>query len=277
METRDTETAMIHETAIIDPRAALGSNVRVGPYTCIGADVCIGDSCSIGPHVTILPYTTMGDECDVHAGAVLGDVPQDLGFEPCRSEVRIGARCKIREGVTVHRGTKPDTATEVGDECFLMAFSHVAHNVRLGRRVIVVNGALLAGYVQVGDAAFISGNCAVHQFVRIGRLAMLGGNCGVSKDVPPFCTVHPVDLNVVVGLNVVGLRRGGLTPDERREIRKAYGILYGAGLNVSEACLRMRSTFGAGPALELCAFVEESKRGICGARRRGTSDAGGDA
>ena len=254
---------MIHQTAVIDPGAELGNGVSVGPFSYIDAGVRLGDGCVVGPHVSIYRHTTLGADCTVHAGAVLGDIPQDTGFEECRSFVRIGSDCTIREGVTIHRGSKPDTVTEISNECFLMAFSHFAHNVRLGNGVTVANGALLGGYVEVGDKAFISGNCAIHQFVKVGRLAMLGGGCGVSKDVPPFCMLPPVSFNAVGGLNIVGMRRAGLDSGERHEIKTAFKILYRSGLNVSQASRKIRETFSSGPALEICAFIEKSTRGIC--------------
>ena len=255
---------MIHKTAVIDAGAELGRDVTVGPFSYIEADVRVGDGCVIGPHVSILRYTSLGANCRVHAGAVLGDLPQDTAFKQCESWARIGANCLIREGVTIHRGTKPGTVTEIGDDCFLMAFSHFAHNVRLGKGVIVANGALLGGYVEVGGRAFISGNCLIHQFVKVGRLAMLGGGSAASKDVPPFCTLRTLSLNTVAGLNVVGMRRANLSPEEREEIKRAFKILYKSGLNVSQSVEKIRETFTSGPALEFCAFIEESKRGICG-------------
>jgi UDP-N-acetylglucosamine acyltransferase len=194
---------------------------------------------------------------------VLGDTPQDTSFKPCRSEVRIGAGCVIREGVTVHRGTKPDSVTEVGPGCWLMAFSHLAHNVNLGERVMVVNGALLAGYVTVGDRAFISGNCGIHQFCRIGRLAMLGGNCSVTKDVPPFGLLESGSLNGLVGLNVVGMRRAGLTETQRSVVKQAFKVLFRSGLNFTQATAALREAVQDPLAEELCAFVETSARGVC--------------
>jgi len=262
---------MIHKTAIIDVAAELGKDVSVAPFAYIEGNVRIGDNCVIGPHASVLRYTTLGEKCIVHAGAVLGDLPQDLAFSGCDSFVKIGANCVIREGVTVHRGTKPGTTTEIGDNCFLMGFSHFAHNVKLGKNVIVVNGALLAGYVEVGDRAFISGNVVVHQFVRIGRLAMLGGGCGVSKDVPPFCTVSPLAVNTVLGLNIVGMRRAGLTPEQRMEVKRAFKILYGSGLNTREAVQEIADTMKSELAREFVSFVQSSKRGIC-ARGGNVSD-----
>lgn len=254
---------MIHKTAIIDAGARLGSDVTIGPYSCVETDVEIGDGCVIGPRVNIMRHTVLGPGCEVHAGAVLGGTPQDMDFEECESGAKFGKNCVIREGVTVHRGTKPGTLTEVGDGCWLMAYSHLAHNVRLEPGVIVVNGTLLAGYVQVGSRAFISGNCGVHQFVRIGRLAMLGGHSVATQDVPPFCMTRTVSLNRLAGLNVVGMRRAGLTAEERREIKKAFDILFRSGLNTSQAVAEVRSALTSPRAAELCDFVAASQRGIC--------------
>ena len=255
---------MIHKTAVIDPAAELGRDVTVGPFAYIERDVKIGDGCAIGPHASILRYTTLGERCRVHAGAVLGDVPQDLSFTDARSEVRIGSGCVMREGVTIHRGTKADTVTEIGENCFLMAFSHFAHNVKLGRNVIVANGALLAGYVEVGDRAFVSGNVVIHQFCRVGRIAMLGGQAAITKDVPPFCTARPSQLNSMAAPNLIGMRRAGFTPAECRDVRTAFKILYRSGLNVSQAEERLRTTFTTGPAAEFVVFIEGARRGVCG-------------
>jgi len=255
---------MIHETAVVAAEAELGHGVTIGPFTCIEPDVRIGAGCVIGPHVTILSRTTVGANGRIHAGAVLGDRPQDVHFEECDSRVEIGSDCVIREGVTIHRGSKPGSVTVIGDGCFLMGFSHFAHDVRLGSGVIVANGALLAGFVQVGDRAFISGNAIVHQFVRIGRLAMLAGGCAVSKDVPPFCLLRPAALNDVRGTNVVGMRRAGLTAAERSDVNRAFKILYRSGLNTSQAAEEIGKAFSSGPALEVRDFVSASERGICG-------------
>jgi UDP-N-acetylglucosamine acyltransferase len=237
--------ASIHPTAVIEDGAA------------------IGEESDIGPHVVIFRGVTLGPRCRVHAGAVIGDLPQDLAFREAESFVRIGADCVIREHVTIHRGTKPDSATVVGDGCMLMANSHLGHNVRLGARVIIANGALLGGYVDVGDGVFISGNVVIHQFVRIGRLAMLSGNCGIGKDVPPFAATHGVRRNEIAGLNVIGMRRAGFSAAERLQIKRAFAILYRAGLNAGQAVERIRQEFAEGPARELAEFVAESRRGIC--------------
>lgn len=254
----------IHPTAIISEQAVLGEEVRVGPYSVVGDDVCLGDGCEIGPHVVIHPYTTLGRKCRVHAGAVLGDIPQDLAFQGVPSRTRIGDECVIREGVTVHRGTQADTETVVGDGCYLMAYSHLGHNVKLGNRVIVVNAALLAGYVEVDDGAFISGTVVIHQFVKIGRLAMLGGQAGIGKDIPPYCVAESSTRNRVAGLNVVGLKRAGFKPDERKQIKRAFDVIYRSNLGVREARERLAAEFPEGPASEFWKFMDRSSRGLCG-------------
>lgn len=254
----------IHSTAIVNPKAELGANVTIGPFCVIDADVKIGANTRIGPQVTILPFTTIGDGCTIHANVVLGDLPQDLAFKADMiSYVRIGANCTIREGVTIHRGTKPETETVVGDGCFLMVNSHVAHNCRIGNNVILINGVLLAGYVEVGERAIISGNAVVHQFCRVGKLAMMSGNSGISKDLPPYCMVRGTRENIVTGLNVVGLRRAGYGAPDRLAIKRAFHTLYQSGLNVSQATAQIRAESSTKAVLEFCEFIEQSKRGIC--------------
>lgn len=236
----------IHPTAVIEEGASLGADVVVGP------------------HAVIFRHAVIGLRTRIHAGAVIGDAPQDLSFKGGESRVRIGSDCVIREHVTIHRGTKPGSETVVGDHCFLMANSHLGHNVVLGRRVIIANGALLAGHVQVADGVFISGNAVIHQFVRIGRLAMLSGCSAMSKDVPPFCTTRGASLNVIAGLNIVGMRRAGLGAEERLSVKRAFHLLYRAGLNTRQALDRLLTTFPDGPAAEMATFVASSKRGIAG-------------
>lgn len=262
----------IHPTALVDSGAELGFNVSVGPFSVVSGNVRIGDNSVLGQHVIIHPFTTIGPDCFIHANAVLGGLPQDLAFQNVESYVRIGAKCVIREGVTIHRGTKAETATVVGDGCFLMVNSHLAHNVKLGVRVIVANGALLAGYVEVGDMAFISGNVVIHQFVKIGRLAMLGGGCAIGKDVPPYCMTRPGGVNDVIGLNVVGMRRAGMDAGQRLEIKRLFNLLYRSGLNISEAADKMGREYSSESAAEFRRFIEHSDRGICWSSTRGNRE-----
>lgn len=253
----------IHKTAVVDPAARLGEGITIGPFAVIESDVELGDGCVIGPHVTLLGRTRLGRECRVHAGAVLGDLPQDLGYKDAVTRVWIGDRCTFREGVTVHRGTKPETVTEIGDDCYLMAFTHCAHNVKLGTRVIMANGALLAGYVEVGDGCFFGGLCAVHQFVRIGRLCMIGGESAITQDVLPFSMIKTSSYNVVAGPNTVGLRRAGVPPAERQAIRHALQVLCRSGLTTPQAVAQLRTESPPAVVEELCTFATRAKRGFC--------------
>lgn len=253
----------IHPTAVIDPKAELGKNVTVGAFAYIDAEVQVGDGCQILPRATLLRYTTLGQQCQVHPGAVLGDLPQDLAFEAAETYAHIGDRCVLREGVTVHRGTKPGSATVVGNDCLLMVNSHVAHNARLGDRVILANNALIAGYAEVGERAFISGGCLVHQFARIGRLVMMSGGSAVQKDVPPFCMTRSVSPNTIMGLNIVGLRRAGVSASDRKLLKQALQILYQSELSIPNAVQQIRATLQSSLVDELCTFIDMSERGIC--------------
>lgn len=264
----------IHPTALVDPAARIGAGVEIGPYCVLGPDVELGDGCRIGPHVVIHAGSRLGPGCCVHAHAVLGDLPQDLGWKVAPSGVRIGAGCTIREGVTIHRATRPDGNTLVGEGCLLMANSHLGHDVRLGDRVIVANGALLAGHVQVDDGAFLSGNVVIHQFSRIGRLAMVGGGSGIGRDVLPFCTTASLERNRIAGLNTVGLRRAGMGREERRDLRRAFELVFRRGLSLPSASAALAAAFGKGPVQEWIAFMDGSRRGIC--LRALTTDPGED-
>jgi UDP-N-acetylglucosamine acyltransferase len=254
----------IHPTAAIEPGAKIGNNVSIGPFCYIRHDVEIGDNCILDAHVTLLPYTSIGKNCHLHSNVVVGDFPQDLAFKDEPSYVKIGDNCTLREGVTIHRGTKAGTSTIVGNNCLLMAYSHLAHNVELGNDIIVANGALLAGYVRVGDRAFISGNCLVHQFVSIGRLVMMAGGSAAQKDIPPFCMTRSTTLNKVMGLNTVGLRRAGLTSEERLTLKRAFKILYQSNLLIPEALTKLETEFESDLVNEICDFIKQSQRGIAG-------------
>jgi len=262
----------IHPTAVVHKDAELAADVVIGPYAVIDEKVRLGAGVKIGPHAVIYRYSTLAQGCVVHAHAIIGDLPQDLVYKDNISFVSIGAGTTIREGVTIHRGTKPETVTEVGSDCYLMANSHLAHNVRMGNNVVVANGALLAGYVEVGDRVFISGGCVIHQFVRIGRVAMLGGNSGLSQDVLPFCTAASVRLNKIVGLNVVGMRRAGISAEDRLVIKRIFSTLFRSGLNLSQAVEKIKREDQSPFAREMCGFIESSKRGICGFKPEETDE-----
>ena len=254
---------MIHPTAIVEPGAQLGVDVQIGPFAYVAATVRLGDGCVLAPHAVVLGHTTLGARCKVHSGAVIGDLPQDLSFKDEPSYVVVGDDCTFREGVTVHRGTKPGTTTRIGNHVFLMSCSHAAHNCEVGDRVILANCALLGGYVCVGERSFVGGGAAIHQFCHVGRLAMVAAQSILTKDLPPFCTGLSAENSRVGGLNLVGLRRNGFDAAQRAQIKQAFGLLYRSGLNVTQAKERLRAETGNPFAAEFAAFLDHAKRGIC--------------
>jgi UDP-N-acetylglucosamine acyltransferase len=264
---------VIHPTAIIHPRAKLDLSVQVGPYAVIDEGVEIGAECVIGPHVYVTGRTTIGAGNRFFAGCVIGEAPQDLKYRNEPTGVRIGEDNVFREHVTVHRSSKVGEQTSIGSHNFLMQHSHVAHNVVLGDYVILAGGALLAGYARIDDRAFISGNCLVHQFVRIGTLALMQGGSAASKDLPPFTVVHGV--NMLCGLNVVGMRRAGMSAAERQELKQVYRTLFREGKNLRNAISAAKKSLSSQPAKTMLDFIISSKRGICfdpGTRRESVSD-----
>ena len=264
----------IHPTAIVDPEARLTDDVEIGPYVCIGGEVALGPRTIVQSHAVIEGAVRIGAENVIGHGAIIGGWPQDLSFKSeTHSGIEIGARNVIREHVTIHRGTVADSWTRIGDDNFLMAGAHVGHNCAIGDKVIVANNCLLGGYVTVQDGAFLGGGCVFHQFVRVGRLAITQGNSGFGKDIPPF--VVAADVNKVVGLNVVGLKRAGFDAKERAEIKAAFHLLYESGLNVRQALAEARTRTWDVAAQEFFDFVADAKRrGICALRRNpATKDA----
>ncbi|TWT42025.1 Acyl-[acyl-carrier-protein]--UDP-N-acetylglucosamine O-acyltransferase [Phycisphaerae bacterium RAS1] len=257
----------IHVTAVVDRRAEIDPSAEVGAYAIIETGVKIGPETRIWPHAYISAGTTIGCRVQVHPHAVVGHHPQDFAWKGSPSYTQIGDETIIRECATVHRGTLADTTTVVGKRCFLMACSHVGHNCVLGDDVKIANGGLLSGYVSVGDKTFISGLSGVHQFVRIGELVMLSGGTRVVMDIPPFMIWGP---HGVTGPNVIGLRRAGLTGEERLELRKCHHLLYRSGLHFREAVARVAEFVRFAPGKRLAAFLAEpSKRGIGGYRHAG--------
>ena len=261
---------MIHPTAVVHPKAKIHPTVRVGPYAVVEGDVTLGAECELGPHVYLTGVTVIGARNRFHAGCVIGDTPQDLKYEGQPTGVRVGDDNVFREHATVHRSAKAGEDTIVGNGCLLMANSHVGHNGVLGNQVILANGALLGGYVTVGDRAFISGNCLVHQFTRVGEMALMQGGAAISKDLPPF-TIARGD-NRMCGLNVVGLRRAGVGPAERLELKRLYHFLFRSGRRLRETIEEARGQFSSEPARRMLEFVHATKRGICRDTGRGHED-----
>lgn len=255
----------IDARAAVAPGAQLGVDVEIAPYAVIDALVKLGDHCKVGPHAFITGDTTIGPNTEIHAGAVIGDAPQDLHYNNEHAFTSIGANCIIREYVTIHRGTEPDSTTVVGNHVMLMAFSHLGHNCVIADDVVVANASLLAGRVHVGQHAFISANVMVHQFVRIGRLAMVGGGNGITQDIPPFCLLQDEEIQ---GANVVGLRRSGMPEDTRTALRTAIKLYFCYGLSRGDACRKIRAEVPDLPEIkEFIDFVMSTKRGIAPGRK----------
>ncbi|MFH1594090.1 MAG: acyl-ACP--UDP-N-acetylglucosamine O-acyltransferase [Candidatus Omnitrophota bacterium] len=250
----------IHPTAIIGKEANIDPTAEIGPYVIVEDRVSIAGDVKVYAHAYICRGTSVGEGTQIHMGAVIGHAPQDTAFKGGDTFLRIGKKNIIREYVTIHRGTKPDTATEIGDENYLMALSHVGHNCKLGNKIVIANGALLAGYVTLGDQAFVSGNVAVHQFCAIGELVMIGGYSAVNRDIPPYMTVRGPSR--VRSVNLVGLRRAGFKNATIREIKEAFRLLYRSDLNTGQALDKISELKAGKEVANLVEFIKNSKRGI---------------
>lgn len=253
---------MIQSLAYIDPQAKIASNVVIEPFSVIHKNVVIGEGSWIGPNVTIFPNTIIGKNCKVFPGAVLGAVPQDLKFNGEETQVIIGDNTTIREAVTINRGTVDKMKTQVGNNCLLMAYVHLAHDCIVGDNVIIANGVQCAGHVTINDNARIGGLSAVHQFVQIGRHVMIEGGSMVSKDVPPFVKAGRYPLSYE-GINSVGLRRSGFTNDKIIEIQDIYRMMFVHNTNVGKAIKIIETQMPPSPERdEILSFVGDSDRGV---------------
>lgn len=252
----------IHPTAQIDPTAKIAEGVHIGPFAVVGPEVTIGAGGRIGPHAVLEKWVALGKNCRIGVGAVVGGAPQILGYEEKRAFVHVGDGTVIGEYVTVHRSGKEGGSTDIGNDCFLMAYSHVAHDCKLGNKVVVVNYTGLTGHTQVGDQVTISGLVGIHQFVRFGRLCMVSGMSRIPQDVVPFSLVEG-NPAAVRGLNVVGLKRSGFSPETRNRIKHAFKILFWSELNTTQALEQLKSEMNVeGEIKEIVDFVESSERGI---------------
>ena len=253
---------MIHPSAHIHPSARLGKAVVIGPFAIIEADVTIGNECEINAQAVIKKGSVLGEKVKVDHFAVVGGDPQDLHFKPSiSSNVSVGDFTIIREHVTVHRATSEGGTTRIGKNNFIMAGAHVAHDCITGNHVILANGCMLGGHVHVGDYAFVSGGVAVHQFCRIGSGSMTSGNAVVTEDVPPHGLAH--SRNQISGLNLVGMRRRGLSNEVIAEIKKAYHWVYAPNGNCTAAAQAAikSGNFTTSEALEFLDFFLGGKRG----------------
>ncbi len=261
----------IHPTAIIDPKADIDASVEIGPFSIVDANVRIAAHSRLFQNVYVTGWTEIGESCEVHPGAIVGHVPGDIKYKGARTYCRIGRDTILREYVTVHRGTEPDSATTIGERCFLLAGCHVGHNCTIGNDVTIINDALLAGHVSIGDRTTIGGDVGLHQFVRVGTLAMLAGNANVVMDVLPFALT---DLQgKVAGLNRVGLRRAGISREEVIEIREAYRTLFASRLPFRQAVESVIPNMQTPAGQTLAAFLQApTRRGIAGRPRKKKSD-----
>jgi UDP-N-acetylglucosamine acyltransferase len=249
-------------TARVQADAVIGSGTRIGDFCVIESDVCIGRDCVLEPYVYVKRWTTLGERNAVSAGTVLGTDPLDKNFSGERSYLHIGNGNIIREHYTISRGTEPESVTEIGDENYIMTSGHIAHNCKIGNQTVICSCALVAGYVEVEDYAFISGGVVIHQFSKIGRLAMIGGNTRVNSDVPPFFLYSGFNVEAK-GVNVVGLKRAGLSTKQIAVLKVAYRLLYRSGLKLENALQRIEVEVGGEEAAHLVKFIRGSKRGIC--------------
>lgn len=252
----------VHPLAYIHPEAKIADNVAIEPFAVIYNNVEIGEGSWIAPHVVIMPGARIGKNVKIHPGAVISNVPQDLKFAGEETLAIIGDNTVIRECVTINRGTADLMKTEIGNDCLLMAYVHVAHDCIVGDKCVFSNSVQLAGHVEVGFHVTLGGGTLVHQFCKIGDHVMVGGGSKVTKDVPPYCLAGRDPLSFE-GINLVGLRRRGFSNEQINFIKDLYNLLYNSGLNISQAVEEMENSVPASVEKDLILdFVKNSSRGI---------------
>ncbi len=256
----------IHPLAIVSPSAQIGPGVKIGPFCVVEDDARIGADCILESRAVIKCGTSLGPRCHVFEGAVLGGLPQHIHIPERPGQVIIGSDNVIRENVTVHRALDEQHSTTIGDHCLLMVNSHIAHDCRVGNHVILTNNVMLAGHVTVGDRVFMSGASGIHQFCNIGTLAMVGGQAHLVQDVPPYVTVDGLS-SLVVGLNLVGLRRAGYDQAKIQQLKAAYRLIYRSGMMWKQILETLKNDFAYGPAAAFYEFLSATKRGIVSERR----------
>jgi len=254
---------VIHPTAIIDGKAVIDESVEIGPYCIITGEVTIKKGTKLGSHVVIQGKTEIGENCTISPFASLGGPPQDISYIDDDTALIVGNNNVIKEYVTMNRGTrKGGGVTTVGDNNFIMAYVHIAHDCVVGNNIIMANCATLAGHVEVADSVIFAGLCAVHQFCKIGKYAFISGLTGVPKDVPPFM-IAAGSRAKLYGLNVVGLERQGFPKEEVLKLKKAYRILFRSALPLTESIKIIKEELAGEHVNDLVMFIESSKRGIC--------------
>src|SRR5436309_3085465 len=265
----------VHPTAVVDPGARIHPAARIGAFSIVGAEATIGADVEVGHHCVLEGRVELGRGVKIGHGSVLGGRPQDLKFkEGTPSGVRIGAGTVLREYVTIHRATRADGWTDVGEGCLIMAMSHIAHDCKVGQGAIIINYAGITGHCEIGERATIGGLTGMVPFTRIGAYAYVGGVSKVTADVPPYMLVDGIPA-VAHGINVVGLRRAGMPAPERRVLQDAYRLLYRSGLTPQRALERIRTELPTlPPVVRLVEFVAAARHGVCGAARRGADETG---
>lgn len=264
----------IHPRAVVDPAAIIEDDVEIGPGAVIEAGARLGAGTRVFANAVVCRGAALGPRCDVHPGAVIGGPPQDRHWRGEPTLVVCGAENIFREGVTVNVATGAGAHTAIGDRNFFMACSHVAHNCTIGSDVVFANGAAVGGHVTVEDRAFLSANAVVHQFCRVGTLAMFQGNSAVSQDVPPYMMLGGVIPFRIVGLNVVGLRRAGVSREGRAALKRAFQALYRTRRPLAECLVELEAD--ATPEVKrLVEFIRASKRGIVRRSSRAEEEAEG--
>jgi UDP-N-acetylglucosamine acyltransferase len=263
---------MIHPHTYIHPNAKLATNVKIDPFSVIHQNVEIGSGTWIGSNVTIMEGARIGSNCRIFPGAVIAGIPQDLKYEGENTTVVIGNNTTIREFVTINRGSKDKWTTKVGDNCLIMAYSHIAHDCIIGNNCIMSNNCQIAGHVSIGDHTILAGMTAVHQFVQIGQHAFVAGGSLVSKDVPPYIKAGRTPLSYA-GVNSVGLKRRGFTLERINHILDIYRIIYNKNLNTTQALNFIEEELAATDERdEIVTFIRESGRGIIKRFSKGNSD-----
>lgn len=253
---------MISSLASVSKDAQIGQNVRIDPFAVIHEDVIIGNGTRIHSNVALYPGTRIGEDCEVFPGAVLGVIPQDLKFDNEYTTVEIGNNTKIRECVTIHRGTSDKMKTAVGDNCLLMTYVHVAHDCQIGNNVILASYTGLSGHVIIDDYAILEGKVAAQQFAHIGRHAFIGGASLIRKDVPPYIKAAREPLTFA-GVNSVGLRRRGYTDEQVREIEDIYRTIYVQNSNLSKGVEAVLQSMDKTPLRdEIIGFIQSSDKGV---------------
>ena len=252
----------MHKTAIISPKSKIDSNVDIGPFSIIEDNVSIKKNCKIHSHVVIKSGTSIGENCEIFSGSILGEIPQDLKYNGEDTKLEIGDNNIIREYTTIHKGTIDKVTTKIGNNCMLMAYSHVAHDSTIKNNVILSNSVQVGGHVYIDDFAIIGGATPIHQFCKIGKHSFVGGGYRVVQDVPPFIKAMGEPLKYL-GINSIGLARNNFSSKEILKIKKAYKILYRSEYNIPQAVSILRKEYSNNRGInEIIKFIDKSARGI---------------